>query len=198
MTVIISIDPGLKNMGFCVYNTISKQLFVEKINLLETKDGKKYKYSEGNLTYYIFNLIEDRKEWFDLADIITIEQQMNRKFLIIQHIFQAIFIQECPCVFVSPRSVRVYYNISMHNYKKNKEASVALVPSLVTPKQLKEINKYGTKKDDVAEAVILAKYTEAKYDEIIKQYYKPKSVNAIRLFEANEKTERKKKRLAKK
>ena len=66
--------------------------------------------------------------------------------------------------FVHPRNVRVYFNISKNNYKKNKQASIDLIPKLLSKSQIHQanINRFS-KRDDCAEALILAFYAAKNY-----------------------------------
>ena len=66
--------------------------------------------------------------------------------------------------FVHPRNVRVYFNISKNNYKKNKKASIDLLPKLLSPTQIDQANiERFAKRDDCAEAIILAFYGAKNY-----------------------------------
>ena len=112
MVVIISIDPGYVNLGFCVLDTSSGKMFAERASLLETKNGKRYKFEENIVVHLCAEFINDRSQFFEIADIITIEQQMVRKFLIIQYCLMSLLFVRKPVMAVSPRSVRAYFDIS--------------------------------------------------------------------------------------
>ena len=66
--------------------------------------------------------------------------------------------------FAHPRNVRVYFNISKSNYKANKKASIDFIPKLLNARQIDQANitRY-TKRDDCAEAIILAFYAAKNY-----------------------------------
>jgi hypothetical protein len=158
---IIGIDVGLVNLAFCVYDTTLNTVNVDKISLLYSAvENKRYKYSESTLVFLIKNFIVEHEIVFKDADIVVIEHQMKRNMLIIQYSI-ASFLLACSIKvrFIHPRQVRLFYHISKNNYVKNKQASIDLLPKILSKTQLKSANiERFQKKDDVCEAVILALY----------------------------------------
>ena len=153
--IIVAIDPGIKNLGWSVYDS-SKNTFISfgRYNLLKDQPKEKHtKYAD-----LVYDFISASKDVFDMADAIVIEIQMAAKFKMIQTAFQCFFWGKSHLI--SPRSVRCYFKISTGNYNKNKKASVEKIPQL----QISQTNKHWferfdkAKRDDVADAILIALY----------------------------------------
>ena len=99
--------------------------------------------------------IESSPDLFNRADAIVIEMQMHARLKIIQTAFQ------CFCWgkshLIHPKSMRVHHGISMGDYKANKRASISRAPKYMDTKQ-KKVFMELTKRDDIADAVMLAAY----------------------------------------
>ena len=66
--------------------------------------------------------------------------------------------------FIHPRNVRSYFNISRNDYTKNKQASIDFLSKLLSTSQLEQANlRRFKKKDDCADAIILAFYAVKNY-----------------------------------
>lgn len=158
--IILSIDPGLKNLGWSVYDTSSESFkSFGRYNLLT--DQPKAKHTK--YTYLVHSFIEASKPVFETADIVCIEIQMVAKFKVIAAAFECFLWGRSHMV--SPRSVRCHFDISTGNYSKNKKASVAIVPSLpIPPKNKQWFEKFDkNKRDDVADAMLIALYWAQKH-----------------------------------
>jgi hypothetical protein len=89
---------------------------------------------------------------------------MVAKFKTIATAFQCFFWGKSHLI--SPRAVRCHFGISTGNYKKNKRASIDIFPKL--PISRENIDLFlsfpDTKKDDVADASLLALYFAQKME----------------------------------
>lgn len=158
--IILSIDPGIKNLGWAVYDTSSGSFkSFGRYNLL--KDQPKAKHTK--YTYLVDSFIQASKPVFDSADVICIEIQMVAKFKVIAAAFECFLWGRSQMV--SPRSVRHHFDISTGNYSKNKKASVQIIPSLPIPNSNKQwFEKFDKKKrDDVADAMLIALFWAEKH-----------------------------------
>jgi hypothetical protein len=161
--IIIGIDVGLVNLALCSFNNVTKKIeHCDKVSLLQPK-GKnvRYKYCESNIPHLVNEFICDHRTVFEKADMVVIEYQMKRNMLMIMNsICSFLLAFNIKARFVQPRDVRKFFNISTNNYAKNKQASIKFLPKLLTKNQLKDVNlsRFGSKKDDVCEAVIIAFY----------------------------------------
>jgi len=153
--IVVAIDPGLRNLGWSVYDT-NKEIFVSfgRYDLL--KDQPKAKHTK--YTNLVRDFVEASKDVFDIADAIVIEIQMVAKFKVIQTAFECFFWEKSHLI--SPRSVRCHFDISTGNYSKNKKASVNKISELDIPHKNKiwfeRFDK--SKRDDVADAILIALY----------------------------------------
>lgn len=153
--IIVAIDPGIKNMGWSVYDT-TKCSFIKfgRYNLVkEQPKNMRTKYA-----HLVKSFIDASKAVFDMADVVCIEIQMTAKFKVIATAFQCFFWEKS--YLVSPRSVRCHFNISTGNYAKNKKASIDIIPSLDIPDKDKRLFQSfkKDKRDDVADAMLIALY----------------------------------------
>ena len=158
--LILSIDPGLKNLGWALFDTGTGSFkSFGRYNLL--KDQPKAKHTK--YTYLVKSFIDASSDVFNLADIICIEIQMAAKFKVMAAAFECFFWGKSHMV--SPRSVRCHFNISTGNYAKNKKASVDIIPSLSISTSNKQwFQRFDkNKRDDVADAMLLALYWNDKY-----------------------------------
>jgi len=177
--IIVSIDPGLKNLGWAVYDTQAGSFkSFGRYNLLT--DQPKAKHTK--YTYLVKTFIDASAAVFAAADIIAIEIQMTAKFKVIAAAFECFLWGRSKMV--SPRSVRCHFNISMGNYAKNKKASIDIIPSL--PISTSNKQRFQTfakdKRDDVAEAMLIALFWNDKYGATEmptkrRRVYKPKKKN---------------------
>jgi hypothetical protein len=153
--IVIGIDPGIKNLGWSVYDT-------EKCHFLSfgrydlTKDQPKNKHTK--YADLVKEFVNASKSVFDMADAIAIEIQMIAKMKVIETAFQCFFYEKAHRV--SMRSVRCHFDISTKKYSTNKKASIEIVPSLPISSQNKNWFAHFDKKkrDDVADAMLLALY----------------------------------------
>ncbi len=157
--IIVAIDPGIRNLGWSVYDDTKNQFIsFGRYDLLKDQPKTKHtKYPD-----LVHDFIAASKDVFDLADAIVIEIQMAAKFKVIQTAFQCFFWEKSHLI--SPRSVRCHFKISMGNYAKNKKASVTKIPELDIPTKNKlwfeRFEK--SKRDDVADAILLGLYYSQK------------------------------------
>lgn len=152
--IIVAIDPGIKNLGWSVYDT-DKKTFKSfgRYNLVKDQPKKMHtKY-----VYLVASFIAASKDVFDMADAVVIEMQMVAKYKVIQTAFLTFFWGRSHEI--SMRSVRCHFGISTGKYASNKKASIAKVPDIIRGKNLDWFARFdNTKKDDVADAILLALY----------------------------------------
>lgn len=160
--IVVAIDPGIRNLGWAVYNTTTA-CFISfgRYDLL--KDQPKNLHTK--YAHLVRSFVDASSDVFAMADAVAIEIQMTAKFKVIATAFQCFFWGKS--YRVSPRSVRCHFKISTGNYAKNKKASIELIPSLDIPAKNKAwysaMDK--NKRDDVADAMLLALYWSCKHRE---------------------------------
>ena len=146
---VVSIDPGLRNFGYAIVQD-DKLIAFDSICIWDLVPKKK------RTDYpYIARVLVEHTDIFQGADIVLIERQMQSRMKMIACALRCFFWDKSRMV--APLSVRKHFNISTGVYKNNKKASIALVPTFFNEKQLKRFMTHK-KKDDIADAVLMAMY----------------------------------------
>lgn len=146
---VLSIDPGLKNIGFAyiVDGKLARFGVWNAVKSVKKKDAKNYPLLVRRFC---------RLKMFRDADVVVVERQMSQKMRCISTSF--ICFAWPRGVLVSPRSVKVHHNISMRNYRKNKAASVQLAPTYMSVSSRQTFRNLTHKRDDIADAVLQGFY----------------------------------------
>jgi len=155
--IIFAVDPGVRNMGFACYDT-EKRVFLtfgkyDMQNGLRKVDKTKYAMLTKRFCEAMAGLLEK-------SDVVLIEAQMQAKMKMVQTALQCFYWDKS--VVIGPLAVRKFFGISMSNYRLNKKTSVALAPLLIRTAKEKRLMDSFDKKDDVADAIILARYWDIK------------------------------------
>ena len=170
--IILSIDPGLVNMGVCLFDSDNfKILYANKISLSANQKVFK-KEGEHSLVDKILYLFTESafKKYFEKAEIVIIEQQMKRTMLLVQYIMKT----HCQtikkeCKIISPRSVKAKYKIGKNarkgtgaavrgkksNHSANKKMAIHFAKQMF-PTFMSTVSVQ--KEDDIADAVLQAAY----------------------------------------
>jgi Holliday junction resolvasome RuvABC endonuclease subunit len=146
---VVSIDPGLRNFGYAIVQD-DKLIAFDSICIWDLVPKKK------RTDYpYIARVLVENTDIFKNADVILIERQMQARMKMIACALRCFFWDMSRMV--APLSVRKYFKISTGVYKDNKKASIALVPKFLDEQQMKRFMTHK-KKDDIADAVLMAMY----------------------------------------
>lgn len=150
--IVFAVDPGVKNMGYACYDTKENKFIA--YGKFDMRNGVK-RVERTKYAYLTKRFCDAFQTLLKRADIVLIEAQMQAKMKVIQTAMQCFFWEKSKII--GPLAVRRFFNISTSNYKLNKKKSIELVQTLV-PEALERFKK----KDDVADAIILAKYWDLK------------------------------------
>lgn len=160
MVRIVGLDPGLRNMGWSVFDTEKGEF--ASFGVYDMMKGQpksmKTKYEE-----LVYAFCQNSQEVLQTADVICIERQMVAKFKQIATALRCFNWETA--VLVAPRSMRVHFGISTGAYRTNKKASIDIIPKLAISQRNKDWFRLlaKSKKDDIADAMLLALYwAEAK------------------------------------
>ena len=152
---IVTIDVGLKNLGFLVYDMTSKRVLVWSNECMVTG-----KYMPSCNVQYVRAFVQKWSQYFENAHKIIVERQMRCNMRIIESVFEAMFYETV--MTVAPRSVKVHFGISKNNYRCNKQAAIEYVSDC---KNLEELDLTEVsealkckKKDDLADSMLLLLY----------------------------------------
>jgi hypothetical protein len=158
MSYVVSIDVGVKNVGICVFDFRScKVVCWENTNLVSSG-----RYMPSQNVTYVMEFIKKYKTYFDDALTVLLERQMRCNMRIIESIIHALHHNKA--IVISPRAVKMHYDISTRNYKNNKERAVEWVDKFVVSNasafESKLVLQYeaARKKDDYADALMMLLY----------------------------------------
>ena len=167
--IILAVDPGTVNIGMACYDTDTNEFIDNRRTQICTKQ-REIK-SEYELTSRIYQHILTpgslTRNLFDVADIVLIEIQMKRKFIIFQHVLATFcFSHQKAYRFVAPQSIKYHFNLSRKSHKANKLAAIEY-----TTKRFATIMTKFTKakRDDIADALLMCIY----WSEVHVQKLKP-------------------------
>ena len=165
---ILSIDPGLTNLGCCIYDTKTNKIdFADKISLAVSlkahrKSGESAIVERVNTS--LFSNTSPIKKYLKDVDVCIIEIQMKSLYKIISHVISSFcFLKKIKVFHISPRSVKKHFRTSsgMKTSKKahsvNKKLAIDKCESLF-PKFMSRFKKQKKKRDDVADALLQAIY----------------------------------------
>jgi Holliday junction resolvasome RuvABC endonuclease subunit len=168
--LVLSIDPGLVNIGVCLMDTNEKQiLYADKVHICTRM---KDLMTESEIIPRVYECFFTGKigKMLDLADIVLIEQQMKRKFLLIQYTIGAICFEKHKAYeFVSPKRIKTFFHSGkqsrkqngknvkgkFNNHAENKKTAVAIA-TYYYPQFMLRVN--SKKRDDVADAILQARW----------------------------------------
>jgi len=142
---IISIDPGTRNCGVCVWEDGAITHFgsYDLFDFVSKSKRTDYPLMARNFV--------DRTDLFDGVDMVLVEDQIQARMKMLACSWRCFFWDKSQRV--SPLAVRNYFKIGHGNYKKNKASSKEFVLQFLSKSQCKELDKHR-KKDDIADAVI--------------------------------------------
>lgn len=152
MMRIFAVDPGTRHLGWAVFDT-SKDAY-DAFGVFDLQEGMP-KTLKTKYAHLVHNFCSQKRELILSCDVLAVEIQMQAKMKVVATALQCFFWQKHKMV--SPLAVRKFFKISHANYRKNKKASIAFAQELVHGAQKKLLNAHK-KRDDIADALILAKY----------------------------------------
>lgn len=153
--IVISIDPGIVNMGFAVYDMrVDTFKFVSRIELVPNQKSLKNRQQMLQLVWN--NLLLKHKEYFDAAHHVVIEKQMNKRETLLEHsIATMLFMLKKDYTVLDPRKIKTMFNTSCNNHSLNKIAAIKTVEALF-PDLIASVPT--SKKDDVSDAILMCLY----------------------------------------
>ena len=158
MSYIVAIDVGVKKLGICVWDfDTAKIAHLSTVSLVP-----RGRHVPGDNVKYVRGFTARFKHYFDDAKVVLIERQMRVNMRIIESVIQALYYEKC--IVVSPRLIKMHYDLSTKSYRGNKAKAVEWAtefalnnPSAFAPGITKEYS-LSKKKDDMADALIMVLY----------------------------------------
>lgn len=146
---IVAVDPGLRNFGYAIVDN-GELVEFDSICIWDMVPKNKRKdYA------YIAHCLVEKTTFFDNCDVVLIERQMQARMKLIACALRCFFWEKA--YMLAPIRVKKHFKISMSDYKKNKNASILCVQKFFNSEQMKKFQKHK-KKDDIADAVLMALY----------------------------------------
>ena len=155
--IIFAVDPGVKNMGYACFDT-EKCAFLT-FGKFDMQTGVK-RVDKTKYALLTKRFCDSMNGLLEKSDVILIEAQMQAKMKMIQTALQCFYWGKSKII--GPLAVRKFFDISMSNYRLNKKTSIELAPLLIRTSKEKALMSSFDKKDDVSDAIILAKYWDLK------------------------------------
>ena len=141
---VLSIDPGTRNMGWCLWD--GKLVDFGVVDLQKVCKGTDYPKK-------IWALRETG--FFDRADVILVERQMQSKMKMLACAIRCFFWDKT--IMIAPQSVRRHFKTLMKKHASNKKAHVAHAREHVQGALAIKFEQHK-KKDDISDAIMQVLY----------------------------------------
>lgn len=141
---VLSIDPGTRNMGWCLWD--GQLIDFGVVDLQEVCKGTDYPKK-------IWALRETG--FFERADIILVERQMQSKMKMLACAIRCFFWEQT--IMIAPQSVRRHFKTIMKKHSSNKKAHVAHARKYLHGTLAIKFEKHK-KKDDISDAIMQVLY----------------------------------------
>ena len=172
MVRVCGIDPGIANLGLCIADRDDEGNFtivhLDKVSLFNMGETR-YAYDSKQLCHLVYRFVLNREEIFRTVDLFLIENQMARAIFKVQFGLEALLQKYGKTLPMHPSTVKAFFKTSKKNYKGNKCAAVNFCQTQLEGGNLQKFRRFtqGTKADDVADAVLLAKYGALNYSRLM-------------------------------
>jgi len=150
--MLLSLDPGTKNLGWCVIDNIDGQLVAFGVITLEKSK--------------LFSSIETLAAHFCAKYVLTevvIERQMRGPMIRVEGALRFAFSSVNKVRVITPQAVRRYFDYSGLSYAKMKKRGVVITKVLLEEMGqsdffIKALSKRKSKMDDLCDAFLQARY----------------------------------------
>lgn len=172
--IILSIDPGLVNVGVALYNSDTRAFIsIRHIQLVAKQKDLKCTDDLIKILHNMF--IKPSGAMHNMvraADVVVIERQLKRNFVVFQYALASMMhMMDKKCVMCAPQSVKAYAKTSSgikgrQNQKKAHAKNKQLAIIYAQKRWPKEFAKVTSKRkrDDMADAMIMAAWFAERSD----------------------------------
>ena len=149
-TRVLAIDAGTRNFAYCLVdnNNCKQPIAWEKVDLWQPKPGRRGVPTIEDIITVTHEWINANQLLFMGVDLIVLEKQIRKPFIVQNTVINAIFYDRC--IQVHPMTVAAYFGLPKKREQK-KLATVALV-------QRHCVLPPVAKPDDLADAWVMAMY----------------------------------------
>lgn len=167
--LILSIDPGLVNVGAALYDSNTKE-FVSVRHVQLVAKVKDLKCTDDIIPLLEKTFVKPNGYMYNLviaADVIVIERQLKRNFIVFQYVLGSMLhMINKKVVMCAPQSCKKYANTSSGLKGKKAHAKNKMLAIMYAQKRWPDTFakvKSKRKRDDMADAMIMAAwYAESK------------------------------------
>tara|TARA_B100001250_G_scaffold411198_1_gene439324 strand:- start:2809 stop:3267 length:459 start_codon:yes stop_codon:yes gene_type:complete len=144
---VLSIDPGTRNLGWCVWDTMANTVVdFGVVDLQKVCKGTDYPKKIWALT---------QTDFFNSADVILVERQMQSRMKMLACAIRCFYWDKT--IMIAPQSVRRHFKTMMKKHSSNKKAHVAHARKFLQGTLLHKFEQHK-KKDDISDAIMQVLY----------------------------------------
>ena len=162
MPYCLGCDPGTKNLGIAIIDSETLEIvYLNCVNLFLDDDGTEIEFDQKLVGYFLEKFCTKNKELFSKCKLFCVEHQIMERMNRVGFGIEALFSQYGRAITVHPSSVKAHFGTRKGEYAQNKRAAVAWCNNNLTNVNLARFREYernGLKTDDVADAIMLARY----------------------------------------
>ena len=157
---IITIDVGIKNLGFTIFDCERRALVAWDVASLVQHEN----YVPSKNVQYVKRFVDKYREYFERAIKVVIERQIRTNMRIIEAVFETLFFEKV--LIITAKSVKMHFGTSTKNYRGNKKKAVEFVQQGIE-QRAPWVNymqdcmgawQKRSKQDDLADALMLLLY----------------------------------------
>lgn len=191
--VVVSIDIGVVNLGFCAA-FVKKDFMLDEIFWIDLIDITKFKHTEikkqecklnhtKTFSDWIDHFIQENYQFFEQADFILLENQPPQGFKVVEQILFSKFRSKCHLI--SPIKLHKFLNINHLVYEDRKIETIKTALKLLSVPELIEQFHYYNRKHDIADAICILLYW---IKNKTKEYYKQQNQDYVNSIDFNHKS----------
>jgi hypothetical protein len=173
-------DPGTKNLGIAIIDSDTLEIvYLNCVNLFLDDNGTEIEFDQKLVGYFLERFVKKNKHIFSKVKLFCVENQIMVRMQRVGFGAEALFSQYGRAVTVHPSSVKAHFGTRKGEYAQNKRAAVAWCNNNLEGENLvrfREFERKGLKTDDVADAVMLARFGIDRQEELLKIVLKEKGI----------------------
>ena len=171
MPYCLGVDPGTRNLAIAIIDSDTLEIvYLNNVNLFLDEDGTEIEFDQKLVGYFLEKFCTKNKELFSKCSLFTVEHQIMERMNRVGFGIEALFSQYGRAITVHPSSVKSHFGTRKGEYAQNKRAAVAWCNNNlegVNLARFREFERKGLKTDDVADAIMLARFGIDKQKELM-------------------------------
>lgn len=178
------VDVGYRNCSFCIINSVNNEIvYLRNVNLFsEEIDGRivVYEFDPKLIPLMIEKFVrENETDYFSKCKLFCVENQIQVKMFRVQFGLEALFSRYGRAITIHPNSVKKHFGTRKGEYAENKRAAVQWCLNNLEGINLARFKEYEADKkcDDLADAIMLAKYGIDHKEELTTVVFKEEGID---------------------